>query len=167
MTLEADGSLDNPTGPHNFGKEEFSDSILIYIFNEEGNGLLVDVEMVGWLPMEFWGTQRQLEEFEGDVFVEEVECATFAEPVNQITEGLLFEKPTLDMTKNLNPLYIKAHINGKPFNRVFVNGGAVLNIMSLATMARISKNSEDKTSYAVKLGRDWIHSSECVPSTLQ
>lgn len=66
-----------------------------------------------------------------------------AEPENQVTEGILVEKPTMEVTKHLKPLYIKAHINGKLFSRVFVDGGVVLNIMPLTIMVRLSKNVED------------------------
>lgn len=39
MILEVSGGLDRPTVLHNLIKEPFSDSILAYIFNEEGEGL--------------------------------------------------------------------------------------------------------------------------------
>lgn len=77
--------------------------------------------------MEFWGAEGQLEALED----------------NQITEGMLFEKPTMEMTKHLKPLYIKAYINGKPFNWVFLDGRVMLNIMPLVTMVRIIRNYED------------------------
>lgn len=80
---------------------------------------------------------------EGDFFAEETKWDTLAEPENQTTKGMLFGKPTTDMTKHLKPLYIKAHINNKPFNRVFIDGGAVFNILSLATTVKLGKNSED------------------------
>lgn len=56
---------------------------------------------------------------------------------------MLFEKPTMEMTKHLKPLYIKAHIYGRSFNMVFGDGGGVLNLMSLANMVRFHKNSDD------------------------
>lgn len=64
-----------------------------------------------------------------------------AESDNQVTEGMLFEKPTEEMVKHLKPLYIEAHLNGKLFNRIFANGGVVLNIMPLATMKKLGKNA--------------------------
>lgn len=89
---------------------------------------------------------RQPKWIEGDVFAKEEEWSTLAEPKNQVTRGMLFEIPTMEMTKHLKPLYIKAHINGKPFNRVFVDGGDVLNIIPLTTMVRLGKNAEDLIS---------------------
>lgn len=52
----------------------------------------------------------------------------------------MFQKPAIKMTKHLKSLYIKAHINGKPFNRVFIDGVVVLNIIPLAIMVRLDKN---------------------------
>lgn len=49
----------------------------------------------------------------------------------------------INMMKHLKPLYIKAHLNGKLFNRVFVDGGDVLNIMPLTTMKKLGKNADD------------------------
>ena len=109
---------------------------------------------------------------------------------------------------HMRPLYVKAWINGQPIRRVFVDGGATINIMPLATIAKIGKNRTDLlptgmkvasfagaltkavgsivveltvgtktlptaffvidalTAYTALLGRDWIHSAKCVPSTL-
>jgi len=44
------------------------------------------------------------------------------------------------MVKHLRPLYIKAYINGKIIRKVFVDGGAMLNIMPLGTEKRIRKS---------------------------
>lgn len=51
--------------------------------------------MVGLLPMEFWGAKGQPEKLEGDFFVKEAEWAALTEAENEVTEGMLFKKPTL------------------------------------------------------------------------
>lgn len=97
------------------------------------------------------------------------------------------------MVKHLKPLFIKATTKGMVFNQVFVDGGVVLNVMPILALKKLDKNMEDfiptkmemanfmgvaskmgvtffvingKPSYSIILGRDLIHNSECVPSTL-
>lgn len=81
----------------------------------------------------------------------EVEWTTLAKQVKEVIDDMTFEKPTSDMTKHLKPLYIKAHINGKSFNRMFVDGGIVLIITPLATMKRLGKNCDDLISTNMKM----------------
>lgn len=50
-----------------------------------------------------------------------------------------FEKPPEEMTKHLRPLYIRAHIDGKPVSRVLVDNGAAVNILPLRIVRRLSK----------------------------
>jgi hypothetical protein len=47
------------------------------------------------------------------------------------------------MTKHLRPLYIKAHIDGKPVSRVLVDNGAAVNILPLRMVRRLSKSEQD------------------------
>lgn len=92
-----------------------------------------NIETIRLFPMVFWDAERQTGTIEGDVFIEEDRWDNLIEQDNRVTEEMLFEKPTMELTKHLKLLCIKAHINGKPFNRVFVDGVVVLNIMPLAT----------------------------------
>ena len=41
----------------------------------------------------------------------------------------MFEKPTSDMMYHLKPLFIRAKVDGFPVNKVFVDGGAAVNLM--------------------------------------
>ena len=119
-----------------------------------------------------------------------------------------FEKPTGNVAQHLKPLYICAHIDGKPVNRVLVDNGAAVNILPAFMMRQLGKEDEDlipteltmtnfvggvtkcrgvlpveltvggktlmtaffvvesKSHYNALLGRDWIHASLCVPSSL-
>lgn len=55
-----------------------------------------------------------------------------------------FEKPPEEMTKHLRPLYIRAHIDGKPLlSRVLVDNGAAVNILPLRMVRRLSKSEQD------------------------
>lgn len=154
--------LDSPTSSLNPAIKPFNDSILDYIFNEKVYGLMVETETIGLLLVVFWGAEGPPKTLEGNIFAEEAEWAMMVEPGNQITKDMLFEKPTMEMTKHLKPLYIKAHINGKPFNKVFVNGRVVLNIMPLATMVRLGKNFENPIPTNMKITSFIGHASHAL-----
>ncbi|KAL1093940.1 hypothetical protein V6Z11_D06G062500 [Gossypium hirsutum] len=54
-----------------------------------------------------------------------------------------FEKPPEEMTKHLRPLYIRAHIDGKPVSRVLVDNVSAVNILPLRMVRRLSKSEQD------------------------
>lgn len=64
---------------------------------------------------------------------------------------MAFHPPTSDMCKHLKPLYIKAHINGKMLSKVIVDGGAILNVMSINTLWKMDKDIEDLTTTNMKM----------------
>ena len=37
------------------------------------------------------------------------------------THKVILEKPFVEMTKHIKPLYIKAHLNGKPVSKVLID----------------------------------------------
>ena len=43
---------------------------------------------------------------------------------------VILEKPFLEMTKHIQPLYIKAHLNSKPFSKILMDIGSAINIIS-------------------------------------
>ena len=58
---------------------------------------------------------------------------------------MLFEKPSKQMTQHLKPLYIKAHMNGRPVNKVLVDNGLVVNIFPYKMLSKLAKTEEDLT----------------------
>ncbi|GKU99855.1 hypothetical protein SLEP1_g12638 [Rubroshorea leprosula] len=148
----------------------------------------------------------------GSMFVEEevieVPAQEEEKEHNIRSEQIIFNKPNESMARHIKPLYISAHMDGVPVNRVLVDNGAVVNVIPSFMLRNLGKNSEDlvytdvtisdftggvskskgvlpialtvgsKTSmsaffvvdssatYNALLGRDWIHSNWCVPSTL-
>lgn len=58
-------------------------------------------------------------------------------------EQTMFEKPTLGMMYHLKPLFIKAKVDGLAVNKVFVDGGAVVNLMPLTLLKKMGKGEED------------------------
>ena len=49
------------------------------------------------------------------------------------------EKPTLSMSQHLKLLYIKAHMDGRPINRVLVDNGTAVNILPTSMLRKYSK----------------------------
>ena len=50
-----------------------------------------------------------------------------------------FEEPSIEMTKHLKPLFIKACLNGIVLNKILVNNEATVNIIPLSTLKQLNK----------------------------
>ncbi|GKU89741.1 hypothetical protein SLEP1_g3839 [Rubroshorea leprosula] len=97
-----------------------------------------------------------------------------------LSEQIIFNKPDESVARHIKPLYISAHMDGVPMNRVLVDNGAAVNVIPSSMLRNLGKNSKDlvytdvttsdftdsSATYNALLGRDWIHSNWCVPSTL-
>ncbi|XP_073271496.1 uncharacterized protein [Primulina huaijiensis] len=53
------------------------------------------------------------------------------------------KRPTNEMTKHIKPLYITAHVNGKPVSRVLIDNGTDVNILPYRILQKLGKNVED------------------------
>ena len=45
--------------------------------------------------------------------------------------------------RHLRPLYMKAHINSKPINRMLIDEGAMLNMMPYSTVRKLGRTHKD------------------------
>lgn len=80
---------------------------------------------------------------------------------------VILEKPPEEMTKHLRPLYIKAHISGKPVSRVLVDNGAAVNILPLRMVRRLSKSEQDLIPSEVSVTTDtWAQTKGIIPVDL-
>ena len=59
------------------------------------------------------------------------------------TGKIVFEKPILSVCQHLKPLYIKAHMDGRPVNRVLVDNGAAVNILPTSMLRKLFKTKRD------------------------
>jgi hypothetical protein len=127
--------------------------------DQETNTNTVDCNMVHVLPREFMSLERlELEENEDREETQRaIQKAQGATPVLLVTENdsfeagkMVFEKPSKQMTQHLKPLYIKAHINGRPVNKVLVDNGAAVNILPYKMLNRGRFNS-------LRYGCEWFH----------
>ena len=56
---------------------------------------------------------------------------------------VILEKPSVEMTRHIRPLYIKAHLNGKPISRVLINDGSTVNVIPFRMLAMLGRTKED------------------------
>ncbi len=67
----------------------------------------------------------------------------------------------------MRPLYIKAHISGKPVSRVLVDNGAAVNILPLRMVRRLSKSEQDLIPSEVSVTTDtWAQTKGIIPVDL-
>ena len=96
--------------------------------------------MAFFLPPEFLAPEDQdlREEAYSSSDEEEVQDLT-AQLV--LTQQAIFDKPVKN--RHLKPLYLKGYVNGKPLTKMFVDGGAAINIMPYATFKKLGMTNED------------------------
>jgi hypothetical protein len=57
----------------------------------------------------------------------------------------IIEKPEDEKRQHLKVLFLKGFVNGKPVNRMLVDGGAIVNLMSYTMLCKIGKSDKDLT----------------------
>ena len=70
--------------------------------------------------------------------------------------GWPFNRPTHPMTQHLKPLYIQAHLEGKPFKRFFIYNGVTVNILPIAIMKKLGWK---RKTWSTPIWR-WVDSRE-------
>ena len=61
------------------------------------------------------------------------------------------EKPTLSMSQHLKLLYIKAHMDGRPVNRVLIDNGIAINILPTSMLRKLFKTKSNLTATDVSI----------------
>ena len=56
---------------------------------------------------------------------------------------MILEKPTVEMTRHIRPLYVRAHFNGKPVSKVLVDNGSSVNVMPLRMLKALGSGVGD------------------------
>ena len=56
---------------------------------------------------------------------------------------MTLEKPTVEMTRHIRPLYVRAHFNGKPVSKVLVDNGSAVNVMPLRMLKALGSGVGD------------------------
>jgi len=58
-----------------------------------------------------------------------------------LTQRAIFDKPAKH--PHLKSLYVKEYVNGKPLTKMFVDGGAAINIMPYTTFRKLGMTNEE------------------------
>nr|CAD1827515.1 unnamed protein product [Ananas comosus var. bracteatus] len=58
-------------------------------------------------------------------------------------DTVVFEKPSALQAKFVQPLYIKALIEGRHVGRVMINGGAIVNVMPTLFLKKLGKSKDE------------------------
>ncbi|KAM1285244.1 hypothetical protein ACFX2J_027833 [Malus domestica] len=124
------------------------------------------------------------------------------------TDEMMFSRPSISLANHLKPIYVSTHLEGVPFKRILIDGGAAVNVLTTNQMRKMGRGTEDliptdltvssfsgaitktygilplevdlgskkimlaffvvdcTSTYGALLGRDWIHQSLAIPSTL-
>jgi hypothetical protein len=106
---------------------------------EPKNGKIISCNAIT-LPREFMATSWIQKEKDARratpiLLADDEEC--------QDTGKIVFEKRTVSMCQHLKPLYIKAHMDGRPVNRVLVDNGAAINILPTSMLRKLFKTESD------------------------
>ena len=56
---------------------------------------------------------------------------------------MILEKPTVEMTRHIKPLYVRAHFNGKPMSKILVDNGSTVNVMPLRMLRALGRGIGD------------------------
>jgi hypothetical protein len=80
--------------------------------------------MVYFLPNEFMAPANQVVQEEASPDDEQIE-GMMAQLM--LTKQAIFNKPAKN--RHMRPLYLRGYVNGKPLTKMFVDGGAAVNVM--------------------------------------
>ena len=58
-------------------------------------------------------------------------------------QKVILEKPFVEMTRHIKPLYVRAHLNGRPVSKVLIDNGSTVNVMSLRMLRALGKSIND------------------------
>ena len=56
---------------------------------------------------------------------------------------VILEKPFVETTRHIKPLYVKAHLNGRPVSKVLIDNGSVVNVMPLRILRALGRSIND------------------------
>ena len=56
---------------------------------------------------------------------------------------VILEKPSVEMTRHIMPLYLRAHLNGRQVSKVLIDNGSTVNVMSLRMLGAIGMSISD------------------------
>jgi hypothetical protein len=102
--------------------------------------------MVYFLPNEFMAPANQVVQKETSLDDEQL-GGLMAQLV--LAKQATFDKPAKN--RHMRPLYLKGYVNGKPLTKIFVDGGAAVNVMPYTTFRKLGMGPGDLTPTSIIL----------------
>ena len=59
------------------------------------------------------------------------------------SQKVILEKPYVELTRHINPLYVRAHLNGRRVSKVLIVNGSTVNVMPLRMLRALGKSIND------------------------
>ena len=59
-------------------------------------------------------------------------------------QKVILEKPSVEMTRHIKSLYVRAHLNGKPVSKVLIDNGSTINVMPLRMLRALGMSISDQ-----------------------
>jgi hypothetical protein len=103
--------------------------------------------MVYLLPNEFMAPANQVVQDEASPDEDEQLGGLMAQLV--LAKQATFDKPAKN--RHMRPLYLRGYVNGKPLTKMFVDGGAAVNVMPYTTFRKLGMGLGDLTPTSIIL----------------
>ena len=58
-------------------------------------------------------------------------------------QKVILEKPFVEMTRHIKPLYVRAYLNNRPISKVLTDNGSVVNVMPLRMLRALGRSIND------------------------
>jgi hypothetical protein len=104
--------------------------------------------MVCFLPNEFMALTNQIVQEEALPEVDEAEQAGLMAQL-VLTKLATFDKPVKN--RHMRPLYLRGYVNRKLLTKMFIDGGAAMNVMPYTTFRKLGMGPRDLTPTSIVL----------------
>ncbi|KAM0984409.1 hypothetical protein ACFX14_011962 [Malus domestica] len=64
-------------------------------------------------------------------------------PLRIYIDKMVFSRPNISRANHLKPIYVTAHLEGVPFKRILIDGGAAVNVLPAKQMKKLGRGTED------------------------
>jgi hypothetical protein len=115
----------------------------------EGSGRSAPGCMVYFLPNEFMTPANQVVQEETSLDINDVEQLGGLMAQLVLAKRATFDKPAKN--RHMRSLYLKGYVNGKPLTKMFVDGGAAVNMMPYTTFRKLGAGPGDLTPTSIIL----------------
>ena len=58
-------------------------------------------------------------------------------------QKVILKKPSMEMTRHIKPLYVRAHLNGRLVSKVLIDNGLAVNVMPLRMLRALGRSIND------------------------